>query len=54
VTRLNRVSALFVFIAIIWKKQFVVLALVISFTMIMSAEFGQRLREWTLSEQDQP
>lgn len=53
VMRLNNVAALFGFIAIIWKKQFVILALVISFPMIMRAEFGQRSREWTLAEQDQ-
>jgi hypothetical protein len=35
VMRLNSFAALFGFIAIFWKKQFVVLALVISFTMIM-------------------
>jgi hypothetical protein len=47
--RLNRVAAFFGFIAIIWKKQFVVLPLVISFAMIMSAEFGQRPQQWTLA-----
>jgi hypothetical protein len=46
-------AALFEFVVIMRKTQFVVLALVISFTMIMSAEFGQRSRKWTLSEQDQ-
>jgi hypothetical protein len=47
------VAALFRFVASIRKKQFVVLALVIFFPMIVSAEFGQSPREWTLAEQDQ-
>jgi hypothetical protein len=37
VATLNRVAALFGFIASIGKKQFVVLPLVVSFAMIMSA-----------------
>jgi hypothetical protein len=45
VAALNRVAALFGFIAGIWKEQFVALPLVISFTLIMGAEFGQSPRK---------
>jgi hypothetical protein len=44
--------ALFALIASLWEQQFVTFPLMVSFAVIMSAEFGQSPRQWALAEQD--
>jgi hypothetical protein len=51
---LNGATALFGFIASLREKQLVAFPLMVSFGVIMSAEFGQSPRQRTLAEQDQP
>jgi hypothetical protein len=53
VTAVNRITALFGFIASIRKEQFVALPLMVSLAVIMSAELGQSPRERTHAEQNQ-
>src|ERR1700689_1394094 len=38
----------------LWEKQLVAFPLMVSFAVIMSAEFGQGPRQRALAEQDQP
>lgn len=51
---LNGAAALFGCMARLWEKQLVTFPLMVSFAVIMRAEFGQGPRQSALAEQDQP
>ena len=51
---LNGAAALFGFVASVREKQLVAFSLIVSFAVIMSAEFTQGPRQRALAEQDQP
>ena len=46
----NGVPALFGFIASLWEQQLVTFPLMVSFAVIMSAEFGQSSRQRAVTE----
>ena len=49
----NDAAALFGLLASLWEQQLVTFALMVSFAVIMSTEFGQSPRQRRLAEQDQ-
>jgi hypothetical protein len=54
VATLNGAAELFGFMASLWEKQLVAFPLMVSFAVIMSADFSQGPRQRALAEQDPP